>query len=179
MATKTIPSWEEFLSTAKEGHKSEWIDGEVHIMSPAGLYHEAVLTRLIAVLANFCQKNTDWISFGPNAVFTMTSGNWRCPDASLVKRSRFLGVEILPVRAEFAPDVAFEILSPSWSVSEVQSKRQDYVESGVTQVWIDPEKRVIELIEPDRPLQFFQGVNPLVLSRLPGFQLIPEVLFKI
>ncbi len=179
MATKTIPTWEEFLSTAQEGRKSEWVDGEVQIMSPANLYHEALTVRLVAMLAAFCQTSPDWMTFGSNAVFTMTSGNWRCPDASLVKRDRFLGIDILPVKAEFPPDVAFEILSPSGSVSEIQRKRQDYMESGVTQVWIDPEKRVIELIEPDRPLQFFQARQPLVISRLSGFQLIPEDLFKI
>lgn len=179
MATKTIPTWEEFLSTAQEGRKSEWVDGEVQVMSPANLHHEALIMQLAAMLASFCQTSPDWMSFGSNAVFTMTSGNWRCPDASLVKRSRFLGVEILPTRAEFPPDVAFEILSPSWSPSEVQRKRQDYLESGVTQVWIDPEKRLIELIETDRPLRFFQAQQPLVISRLSGFQLIPEDLFKI
>lgn len=131
------------------------------------------------MLATFCHTNPDWMAFGSDAVFTMTSGNWRSPDTSVVKRSRFLAVEILPVRAEFAPDVAFEILSPSWSASEVQSKRQDYLDSGVIQAWIDPEKRSLELIEPDRPLQFFQGQQPLGISRLPGFQLIPEDLFKI
>jgi Uma2 family endonuclease len=109
----------------------------------------------------------------------MASGNWRCPDASLVERSRFLGGEILPTRAEFPPDVAFEILSPRESSSQIQRKRQDYLESSVVQVWTDPEKRLIELIEPDRPLQFFQGQQPLVISRLSGFQIIPEDLFKI
>jgi Uma2 family endonuclease len=179
MATKTMPSWEEFLASAQEGRKSEWVDGEVLIMSPANLFHEALTVRLVAMLAAFCQSNPDWITFGSNAVFTMASGNWRCPDASLVMRSRFLGVEMLPARAEFAPDVAFEILSPSWSVSEAQSKRQDYLGSSVTQVWIDPEKRLIELIEPDQPLRFYQGHQPLVISRLADFRLIPEDLFKI
>ena len=89
----------------------------------------------------------------------MASGNWRCPDASLVRKERFAGAEI-PVMAAFAPDLAFEVHSPSDKPSEIQSKRKDYRPSGVIQVWIDPQKRLVELVYPDRPLEYFQEDQP-------------------
>lgn len=177
MGTKTIPTWEEFLATSREGHKSEWVDGEILTMSPVNLYHEMILIRLLTVLVEYCRDHKDWLCFPSNGAFTMASGNWRCPDASFVRRTRF--PETLPTMADFPPDVAFEILSPSESSSSVQRKQKDYLESRVIQVWIDPEKHLIELIEPERPLRFFQGQQPLAVSCLPGFQLIPEDLFKI
>ena len=72
---------------------------------------KARLGALIAYLFAYCRTHRDWISFASNCVFTMASGNWRMPDASLVRRDRFPAGR-LPVKADFPPDVAFEINSP-------------------------------------------------------------------
>ena len=61
----------------------------------------------------------------------------------------------IPVSADFAPDVAFEIHSPSDSPSQIQRKRRDYQESGVVQVWFELEKRLVEMIYPNHPLHYF------------------------
>jgi Uma2 family endonuclease len=179
MGTKTIPTWEEFLATSKEGRKSEWVDGEVTSMTPANFQHELILANLTEILVDYCRANREWKWIPSNAVFTTYAENWRCPDISLVRRSRVTGGDFPKGRAQFAPEVAFEILSPSQTPSEIQSKRRDYMESGVIQVWIDPEKRSIELIEPDQPLRYFQGSQPIVIFRLPGLQVVPEDIFKI
>ncbi|MBZ5545464.1 MAG: Uma2 family endonuclease [Acidobacteriia bacterium] len=179
MATKTIPRWNEFLTAAKEGEKCEWVDAEVVLMTPVNFLHEIVLTNLAKSLGRYCDANPGWVWVLSNAVFTMSSGNWRCPDASLVRRSRLPADITSLTRVEFAPDVAFEILSPSDTPSRVQRKRQDYLGSCVIQVWIDPEKGLVELIEPDRPPRYVQGTQPLAITCLPGFELIPQDLFKI
>src|SRR5271167_918805 len=158
MAIKTSITWEEFLAAGEEGQRWEWVDGEVEFMSPANLRHEAFLMLLAELLVRYCHAHPDWISFASNGVFTMASGNWRMPDASLVRRSRFPGGKI-PTKADFAPDVAFEILSPSDSPSQVQRKRLDYQESAAVQVWFDLDRRLVELIYPDRPLQFSREVK--------------------
>jgi len=178
MATKTILSWEDFLAAGKEGHKSEWVDGEVIMMSPVNIRHELVLARLIAALVAFCGAHPEWLCVTSNAVFTMASGNWRCADASLFRKERFQG-EIPRTKADFAPDVAFEILSPSATPSILQRKRQDYHESGVIQVWIDPDKRLVELVEPDRPLQYFQPPQSLVIGSVPGLRIELEKLLAV
>jgi Uma2 family endonuclease len=133
MATKTSITWEEFLAAGEEGQRCEWVDGEVEFMSPANLRHEAFLVFLLESLARHCRAHPEWISFASNGVFTMASGNWRMPDASLVPKSRFPGGQI-PIKADFAPDVAFEILSPSDSPSQIQRKRRDYQRSRVIQL---------------------------------------------
>ena len=179
MATETILNWNEFLATAKEGEKCEWVDAEVILMTPVNFRHEIVLTKLAKSLDRYCESHREWMWVPSNAVFTMSSGNWRCPDASLLRKDRLPADISSLTRVEFPPDVAFEILSPSDQPSQVQRKRQDYLESGVIQVWIDPEKGLIELIEPDRPLRYVQGTQPLLIANLPGFELIPESLFKI
>ena len=108
----------------------------------------------------------------------MASGNWRCPDASLVRKERFASAPF-PIMAEFAPDVAFEVHSPSDKPSEIQSKRKDYQQSGVIQVWIDPQKRSVELIYPNRPLEYFQEGQSLLIAALPDFSLDLKDLFSV
>ena len=117
------------------------------------------------------------MAFASNGVFTMASGNWRMPDASLVRRARFPEKKI-PVRADFAPDVAFEILSPSDSPSQIQRKRLDYQQSEVIQVWFDLEKRLVELIYPDRPLQYYREDDTLTIDAVPGLSIDLKDLFS-
>ena len=177
MATKTILTWEEFLAAGREGHKSEWVDGEILVMSPVNFWHEAILAQLIASLVAYCSEHPEWLWFPSNAIFTMRGGNWRCPDASLVRRDRLPNRAIPITKADFAPDVAFEILSPSDTPSQVQRKRQDYHQSGVIQVWIDPEKRVLELAQPDKPLEFFKSGHMLAIDKIADFRLDVAKLF--
>jgi Uma2 family endonuclease len=178
MQTRTTITWEEFLAAGEEGQRWEWVDGEVEFMSPVNLRHERFLVFLITHLGQFCRAHPEWLSFASNGVFTMASGNWRMPDASLVRRERFPGGQI-PVKADFAPDVAFEILSPSDSPSQIQRKRLDYQQSGAIQVWFDLERRLVELIYPDRPLQYYREDQTLTMDAVPGFSLELKDLFEV
>ena len=179
MATKTTITWEEFLTAGEEWQRREWVDGEVVFMSPVNLRHEAILARLIEYLVDYCRLHVGWMWFPSNGVFTMASGNWRLPDASLVRKERFPGGRVPATKADFAPDVAFEIYSPGDTPSQLQYKRKDYQQSGIIQVWIDPDKHQVELIHPDRPLQYFQEDQALVMDTLPGFSLDLKALFSV
>jgi len=178
MATKTTITWEQFVAAGIEGQKCEWVDGEIVQMSPVNFRHEAILLRLNAFIDAYCRRHPEWIGFSSNAAFTMASGNWRCPDASLVRKARFTSTQ-LPVMADFAPDVAFEVHSPSDKPSEIQNKRKNYQQSRVIQVWIDPEKRLVELIYPDRALEYFQEGQPLLIAGLTDFSLDLKDLFAV
>jgi Uma2 family endonuclease len=179
MATKMTIRWEDFLAAGEEGQRWEWVDGEINFMTPVNFRHELILRRLMESLADYCRSHPDWIWIPSNAVFEMASGSWRCPDASLVRKSRFPGGVLPTQRAEIAPDVAFEIHSPGDRPGVVQRKRKDYQESGVIQVWIDSEKCLAELIYPDRPLPYFQEGQPLVIDKLPGIALDLRTLFSV
>jgi len=178
MATKTTISWEEFLAAGKEDQRWEWVDGEIQFMSPANIRHERVLFILNVHVGNYCEAHPEWIGLASNSVFTTVAENWRMPDLSLVRKDRFPAGE-LPVRAEFAPDIAFEILSPGNTAAEIQSKRRDYFESRVVQVWIDIYDRSIELIGKDGRSRFFKEDQTLVIDELPGFALQLKVLFAL
>jgi Uma2 family endonuclease len=178
MGTRTAITWEEFLASAVEGQKCEWIDGEVVQMSPVNLPHERVLALLIEYLVDYCRLHPEWFWFPSNGAFTMASGNWRLPDASLVRKERFPGGRVTVNMAGFAPDVAFEILSPSNTPSYIQRKRKDYQDSGVIQVWIDTDLRLVEVMYTDRPSCYFQEGQTLVIDTLRQFCLDLNRLFS-
>jgi Uma2 family endonuclease len=166
MTVGTTITWEQFLAAGEEGQRWEWVDGEVEFMSPASLRHEKFLFHLIGRIALFCESNPEWAGFGSNAVFAMKSGNWREPDAALVRRAR-LPQPLPDFQCDFPPDVAFEVQSPSNTPSSIQRKRKDYQQSGVVQVWFDLDARLVEVNYPDRPAAYFKEDDVLTIDTVP------------
>jgi|SRR5579863_4756509 len=179
MAAKTALTWDEFVAAGEEWQRWEYVDGEVEFMSPIRLRHQAILYALIEYFVEYRKLHPEWLCFPGDATFTMVSSNWRCPDLSIVRRDRFPGGHIPDAPGDFPPDVVFEILSSGDTAGRIQRKRQDYQESSVVQVWIDPEKRVAEVVHPDRPSRYFAEDQRLVIDKLPDFSLDLKALFSV
>jgi Uma2 family endonuclease len=79
----------------------------------------------------------------------------------------------------FTPDIAFEVLSPNDTRAEVQSKRQDYYENDVIQVWLDPQRKTAEVISPNRPAQHLRAGQILTLPDLADFRFDLSALFSL
>lgn len=178
---KTAITWEQFLAAGEEWQRWELVDGEVEFtsMSPTGSKHAYVIANLMAQLVAYCKQHREWMCVASDVAFTLKSGNWRCPDAALVRADRFPDRNIPTGPAEFPPDVAFEVYSPNDVAAQIARKRRDYQESGVIQVWIDAEKRLVELVEPGRPPQYFEPGRPLVIDKLTDFALDLQALFEV
>ncbi len=139
-------------------------------MSPSGLRHGLKIQQINAAVATFVEANPTWVSVPTDVAFTMVSGNYRCLDWSLVRRER-LASGIPEGPAPFPPDVAFEVISPSDKWSEIQSKRREYRENGVVQVWVDPEERTVEVISPKHGTRTFAEGETAAIEELPGFRM--------
>jgi Uma2 family endonuclease len=132
----------------------------------------------IACFVEYRKQHPEWLCFPGDATFTMASGNLRCPDLSIVPGSRFPEGKVPETKADFPPDIVFEIISSGDSASQMARKRKDYQESGIIQVWIDPQRRLVELVYPDRPAQCFAQDQPPTIDRLPDFCLDLQTLFS-
>ncbi len=168
MGTKTGLTWEQFLAAGKPDQRWEYIDGEVRFMSPSGLRHGLKIQQIDAAVAKFVEANPAWVSVPTDVAFAMMSGSYRCPDWSLVRRERMAG-GIPEGPAPFPPDVAFEVISPNDTWSEIQSKRREYKNNAVVQVWVDLEERTVEVISPKHGTRTFAEGETVVIEELPGF----------
>ena len=167
MATKTALSWEEFLAAGKPCQRWEYVDGEVRFMQPTDAQHGAVNHEISAALGSL--DTSEWLSVGADVAFTMAGGEWLCPDAAVVRRSRFEGGVVPSGPAPFPPAVAFEVCSPGDKASDLERKRYLYRLNGVTQVWVDPETETVAVISPKRPVRYFGPGETAVIDELPGF----------
>lgn len=168
MATQTALTWSEFQKAGKEGQRWEYVDGEVKFMSPSGLPHSLVIQQINVAVLKFVEENPTWVSVPVDGIFTMRSGNWRSPDWCLVRRERLAG-GVPEGPATFPPDVAFEVISPSDTWSDIQGKRREYRTNGVIQVWVDPQERTVEVISSTHGTRTFTEGQTVILEELPGF----------
>lgn len=141
MSTKTLMSDEELMQLPDDGHKYEYVDGELKV-SPAGILHEIIGVKLIYKLYEFVKKHKLGYVCGSSAGYRMKSGNTRSPDVSFINKSKLPEGKSPEGFAHFAPNLAVEILSPSDSLKGVQEKIKEYFDNGSELVWIiNPKKR--------------------------------------
>lgn len=172
MATKTALTWEEFLAAGKEGQSWEYVDGEVKFMSPhMGGGHFLAVKAICKAANEYEAGHPEWLSIHTDVAFTMSSGNWRCPDWALLRRERFGEGGIPEGPMPFPPEVTFEVISPTDKWSDVQSKRREYNANGVIQVWVDPQERTVEVISSKHGSRTFAEGETAVIDGPPGFEL--------
>jgi Uma2 family endonuclease len=139
--TRTITD-EELLNLPKDGNKYEVVDGELRI-SPAGWWHEVVVMNLAGRLHTYVQQRRRGHVLGSNALYILPSGNRRGPDVSVIRAGRLPRGE-KGAFLQLVPDLAVEVLSPSDSPRAVLDKVGEYLQAGVTLVWvIDPQRRTV------------------------------------
>jgi Uma2 family endonuclease len=175
MRAATHITWEEFLAAGEEGQRWEWVDGEVEFMSPVNLRHENFLVLLVTYLGQFCRAHPEWMAFASNGVFNDAVG--KLAHAGRVAGSqRAVPEGTDSSQGRFRARRGVRDSLPSDSPSQIQRKRLDYHQSGVIQVWFDLEKRLVELIYPDRPPQHFHEQQVLTMDAA-GFSIDLKDLF--
>ena len=85
-------------------------------------------------------------------------------------------------RAQGAPDLAVEVLSPKTAHYDRNEKRLGYAQNGVAELWIiDPKRKIAEVYrlakDASGPSAVFKRGDVLTTSLLPGFKLALDRLF--
>lgn len=128
---------EQFLRLPDDGRKYELVDGEAKEV-PAGFEHDVIGLHVGVMLAPFA-KGKGFLA-GSQAGFRMVTGNVRSPDVSFTRKERFPDGKPTKRFADFAPDLAIEVLSSQEDVLDLPRKVAEYFASGASAVW---------LLEPD------------------------------
>ena len=113
--------------------------------------------------------------FDSSTGFKLPGGGTRSPDIAWIRQDRWdaLTVEQKEKFPPIAPDFVLELMSPSDSLSDLQAKMREYLESGVRLGWlIDRPSRQVEIYRQGQEVEILE--NPVSLSGeqvLPGFVL--------
>jgi Uma2 family endonuclease len=78
--------------------------------------------------------------------------------------------DLHPKYGEVPPLLAVEVLSPSDRLSGIISKVNDYLQSGVTLVWVvDPQNRDVTVFRPGKP-----AYTVVTSQELTGMEVLPD-----
>jgi Uma2 family endonuclease len=149
--------------------------GELIIMPPTGGETSERNAEITMQLRLWAKRDGGGATFDSSGGFRLPNGAVRSPDAAWVKRSRLetLGAADRKRFIPLCPDFVIELRSPTDSLSLMQSKMQEYLDSGAHLAWlIDPELRRVDVYRTGEPVEELE--NPQTLSAAPllhGFEL--------
>jgi Uma2 family endonuclease len=164
---------------ARQNRLCELVDGT--LVEKAVGYHESIIALAIASLLRkfVIPKNLGFVS-GSDGMMRLFPGLIRMPDVAFASWSRFPGGRLPAEPApSIAPDLAIEVLSVSNTVGEMERKRREYFEAGVSLVWmIDPRQRTaVVYTSPDEYTEYSESDSLTGGEVLPGFTLSLSELF--
>jgi Uma2 family endonuclease len=151
------------------------VKGELVIMSPVGGVSGNREADLITDLNLWNRQTQLGRVFSSSTIFRLPEGGDRSPDAAWVANERW--ESLTPEEQEkfppICPDFVIELRSRTDSLSQLQEKMQEYLNSGLRLGWlINPQAQQVEIYRPNQTVEIVQ--LPVSLSgedTLPGFAL--------
>lgn len=170
---------EEFFELPERERPLELIDGRaIPKMSPKS-FHSAVQAALITLLQIWCQGKgrtyPEWaITLKRNEV------NWvPVPDVTYISFARLSADWMLDEACPVPPELVIEIISPGQSFGDLAEKATDYLQAGVSRVWlIDTHAQSITIFYPDTLPKTIKETTAITDDLFPGLNLSPQQIFQ-
>ncbi len=165
----------EFCRRHKDFRIERTSEGDLIIMTPTGGKTGQRNFKLTMMFGIWVEQDGAGIGFDSSTCFTLPNGAVRSPDASWVRRERWDALtsdeqEIFP---PLCPDFVIELRSRSDSLTELQTKMEEYIANGAQLGWLlDPKARRAYIYRPQQQVE--QLDTPQTLAGdpvLPGFVL--------
>ncbi|HEX3149532.1 MAG TPA: Uma2 family endonuclease [Gemmataceae bacterium] len=178
MATATqgrLLTAEEFMELPNpiDGSKQELVRGVVITMPPPKAIHGYCAAQATIAIGGFVGQHRLGILVANDTGVLLERGpdTVRGPDVAYwsFKRQAFVPDGYF----ELAPDLAVEVLSPSNTRKQIDTKIREYLKAGTKLVWvIDPLDRSVRIYrtDPDRAVFLHSGATLDGEDVLPGFQ---------
>jgi Uma2 family endonuclease len=175
MAVQRLITAEELAALDDDGYRYELIDGELIRMPPAKPVHGWHVGRVIGFLFyfNIAHRLGEVFDSSIGYRFGIAPDTVIQPDGSFIRHDRLPPRDAWEEYFTIAPDLAFEVRSPSERRALVDRKVRIYLAAGTRLLWyFDP--------GPRRATVYAPGRQPLVLTDaetldgedvLPGFRL--------
>ena len=170
---KKIYTAEDLLKMS-DGKSYELEDGKL-VRRPMGVESSWIGGILYALLLNFCRAhNLGWVlpADASYQCFPTSPNKVRKPDVSFIRRGRLPGERLPKGHCPIAPDLAVEVTSPRDLSSRTIKKIQEYLQAGVSLVWlVDPGTRIVQIHRKDSPIIVLHENDELTGEDvLPGFR---------
>ena len=169
---------DELLAMPDDGFVYELIKGElIKVSPPPGHEHGLVAMNIAGPLHEYIKKKGLGKVYAAETGFLLAQNpdTVRAPDAAFVRRERI--DKAGPVKGYWigAPDLAVEVNSPSDTVSRIEGKVAEWLESGARLVWVvSPKMHTVTV---------YRSLNEIVIlterDTLDGGEVIPGFHIKI
>ena len=149
--------------------------GELIIMPPVGAISGNRESEFNGLVWLWNRQTKLGKVFSSSTVFSLPNGGKRSPDVAWIANERWdsLTSEEKERFAPICPDFVIELRSRTDSLSQLQKKMQEYLNSGLRLGWlIDPHNQQVEIYRQNQPTEIV--ALPTILSGesiLPGFSL--------
>jgi len=179
---KKVWTEEDLQKFPDNGYRIELVDGELVTSPKNNFEHENVCARLFLELANFNRQHRLGVVVGSNLGCWMHNRNCRAPDISFISKERIKQIGFTPSTRRFlpsAPDLTVEVVSPSNTRAEIESRLRDFFSSGTQLAWIiHPDEQFVEVCHSiiDRTI-VGPGAHLEGEHLLPGFRCAISDLF--
>jgi Uma2 family endonuclease len=155
--------------------------GELIIMSPTGGETGKRNAKLTTRFTLWSEQTNLGEVFDSSTCFKLPNGADRSPDVAWIKKERWdaLTLEEQEKFPPIAPDFVLELMSPTDTLKETQSKMQEYMGNGVRLGWlINRKNRTVEIYRQGKQVEVLE--SPTHLSGedvLPGFVLDLQIVW--
>ena len=170
---------QEFLALPEgEGDVTyEFVDGQAIPKVSPKFFHSTLQAALIILIRAWCKGKgricPEW------AVILECQGQpWvPVPDLTYISYERLPQSWKKNQACPALPELVIEIISPDQSMRELESKAKEYLNAGVSRVWvIDPEDQSIKVFDSGKESQY-TDTTPIADPLLPGLELSPRQVF--
>ena len=135
--TKPITA-EQLLEMPDDGYHYELLKGELVMAPPPGSEHGEITMNLAAPLHRHVKSNQLGVVYAAETGFKLASNpdTVRAPDIAFVRREFINQHGRVSGYLSGAPDLVVEVLSPSDTFGEIESKVAQWLDSGARMVWV-------------------------------------------
>ena len=166
ISTNTITA-EQLLAMPDDDHRYELIEGELHMMSPAGNLHGETAANITALLWNHVRHHRLGKVFAAETGFLLARDPdmVRAPDVAFVANDSLPTSDSVSSFLPLAPNFAVEVVSPNDSSTYVEAKAQMWLEAGTAMVLVvDPATRMVRVYRTRDSIDVLTGSDELDAS---------------
>jgi Uma2 family endonuclease len=151
-ATQARHTPEELLSVS-DRLMPELINGRIVDREPLGQRLDALVSNLLCIVGRFVDERQLGVMNGGQGsyqIFPDDPEKIRIPDFSFTHRVRLPEGGIEKGHGRVAPDLVFEMISPTDLAVDVQAKIRDFLNAGVPLIWVaNPEASDVHVYRSD------------------------------